>query len=145
MEFEKTDSSKLTIEEFDTKHIDLEQEMDPPCYTEGLRKAKLAQVRLQYLWVQFLLLFVFCALCGVNYIVGFFTISQTFSTHCLCFFQFYSCVSFCFCCCMKTKLTTHQLVKYLHVVSSHIVWMVLSEYLRFIIYRALTLDNLKKL
>lgn len=44
MEFEKTDSSKLTIEEFDTKHIDLEQEMDPPCYTEGLRKAKLAQV-----------------------------------------------------------------------------------------------------
>jgi len=51
MEFEKTDSSKLTIEEFDTKHIDLEQEMDPPCYTEGLRKAKLAQVNLQ----QFLL------------------------------------------------------------------------------------------
>jgi len=48
MEFEKTDSSKLTIEEFDTKHIDLEQEMDPPCYTEGLRKAKLAQVTLQY-------------------------------------------------------------------------------------------------
>lgn len=48
MEFEKTDSSKLTIEEFDTKHIDLEQEMDPPCYTEGLRKAKLAQVRLYY-------------------------------------------------------------------------------------------------
>ena len=47
MEFEKTDSSKLTIEEFDTKHIDLEQEMDPPCYTEGLRKAKLAQVRLR--------------------------------------------------------------------------------------------------
>ena len=43
-EFEKTDSSKLTIEEFDTKGIDLEQEMDPPCYTEGLRKAKLAQV-----------------------------------------------------------------------------------------------------
>ena len=48
MEFEKTDSSKLTIEEFDTKHIDLEQEMDPPCYTEGLRKAKLAQVELQF-------------------------------------------------------------------------------------------------
>jgi len=44
MEFEKTDSSKLTVEEFDTKHIDLEQEMDPPCYTEGLRRAKLAQV-----------------------------------------------------------------------------------------------------
>jgi len=48
MEFEKTDSSQLTIEEFDTKHIDLEQEMDPPCYTEGLRKAKLAQVIFRY-------------------------------------------------------------------------------------------------
>jgi len=59
MEFEKTDSSKLTIEEFDTKHIDLEQEMDPPCYTEGLRKAKLAQVGVQYL----LLLFTLYVLC----------------------------------------------------------------------------------
>ena len=76
MEFEKTDSSKLTIEEFDTKHIDLEQEMDPPCYTEGLRKAKLAQVRLQYLLLHFLLLFIFCALYGANDTVSFFTISQ---------------------------------------------------------------------
>jgi len=55
MEFEKTDSSKLTIEEFDTKHIDLEQESDPPCYTEGLRKAKLAQVGHQYLCMYLLI------------------------------------------------------------------------------------------
>lgn len=37
-EFEKTPSSSLTIEEFNT--IDLEEEMDPPCFTEGRTKEK---------------------------------------------------------------------------------------------------------
>ena len=38
MEFEETPSSQLTIEEFQT--IDLEQEADPPSFTEGKRRAK---------------------------------------------------------------------------------------------------------
>ena len=38
VEFEETPSSQLTIEEFQT--IDLEEEHDPPCFTEGKRKAK---------------------------------------------------------------------------------------------------------
>jgi hypothetical protein len=38
VEFEETPSSQLTIEEFQT--IDLEQEADPPSFTEGKRRAK---------------------------------------------------------------------------------------------------------
>lgn len=38
-EFEQTPTSQLTIDEF--QRIDLEEEMDPPCFTEGRRKAKL--------------------------------------------------------------------------------------------------------
>lgn len=38
VEFEETPSSQLTIEEFQT--IDLEEEQDPPCFTEGKRRAK---------------------------------------------------------------------------------------------------------
>ena len=41
-EFEETPSSQLTIDEF--QKIDLEEEMDPPCFTKGKQKAKLAQV-----------------------------------------------------------------------------------------------------
>ncbi len=41
-EFEATPSSQLTIDEF--QKIDLEEEMDPPCFTEGRRKAKIHQV-----------------------------------------------------------------------------------------------------
>jgi len=41
-EFEATPSSQLTIDEF--QRIDLEEEMDPPCFSEGKRKAKLAQL-----------------------------------------------------------------------------------------------------
>ncbi len=41
-EFEKTPSSQLTVDEF--QKIDLEEEMDPPCFTEGRKKAKIAQV-----------------------------------------------------------------------------------------------------
>ncbi|KAL6041999.1 transcription factor TFIIIB subunit brf1 [Balamuthia mandrillaris] len=36
-EFDRTASSNLTPEEFEV--VELEQEMDPPCYTEGLQKA----------------------------------------------------------------------------------------------------------
>ncbi|XP_052767798.1 transcription factor IIIB 90 kDa subunit-like [Mya arenaria] len=38
LEFEETPSSQLTIEEFQT--IDLEEEQDPPCFTEGKKRAK---------------------------------------------------------------------------------------------------------
>lgn len=41
-EFEETPSSQLTIDEF--QKIDLEEEMDPPCFTKGKQKAKLAQL-----------------------------------------------------------------------------------------------------
>ena len=41
-EFEETPSSQLTIDEF--QKIDLEEESDPPCFTTGKQKAKLAQV-----------------------------------------------------------------------------------------------------
>ena len=41
-EFEKTPSSQLTIDEF--QKIDLEEEMDPPCFTEGKLKARIAQI-----------------------------------------------------------------------------------------------------
>ncbi|KAH3854171.1 hypothetical protein DPMN_096710 [Dreissena polymorpha] len=41
IEFEETPSSQLTIEEFQT--IDLEEEQDPPCFTEGKRRAKKLQ------------------------------------------------------------------------------------------------------
>jgi len=41
-EFEATPSGQLTVDEF--QNIDLEEEMDPPCFTEGKRKAKLQQV-----------------------------------------------------------------------------------------------------
>ncbi|ESN96004.1 hypothetical protein HELRODRAFT_193467 [Helobdella robusta] len=42
LEFEKTPSSKLTVEEFHT--INLEETMDPPCFTEGKKKAKLLEL-----------------------------------------------------------------------------------------------------
>lgn len=42
-EFEDTPTSLLTIEEF--MKIDLDQECDPPCFTEGLRKKKVLQVQ----------------------------------------------------------------------------------------------------
>ena len=41
-EFEDTPSSKLTIEEF--HNIDLEEDQDPPCFTEGKKRSKLVQV-----------------------------------------------------------------------------------------------------
>ena len=37
-EFEATPSGKLTIEEF--HNIDLEEEQDPPCFTEGRKKER---------------------------------------------------------------------------------------------------------
>ncbi|KAI8788907.1 transcription factor IIIB 60 kDa subunit, partial [Biomphalaria glabrata] len=43
LEFESTPSAQLTIEEFD--NVDLEEEQDPPCFTEGKKKAKLAQLK----------------------------------------------------------------------------------------------------
>ena len=42
-EFEATSSSGLTVEEF--QNIDLEEEADPPCFTESRKKAKLQQVK----------------------------------------------------------------------------------------------------
>ena len=45
-EFEETPSSQLTIEEFHT--IDLEEEHDPPCFTEGKRKLAMAKKVCQY-------------------------------------------------------------------------------------------------
>ncbi|KAK2152254.1 hypothetical protein LSH36_334g04050 [Paralvinella palmiformis] len=44
-EFEATPSGQLTVDEF--QNIDLEEEMDPPCFTEGKRKAKLQQLEEQ--------------------------------------------------------------------------------------------------
>ena len=41
VEFEDTPSSQLTIEEFQT--IDLEEEHDPPSFTEGKRKLAIAK------------------------------------------------------------------------------------------------------
>lgn len=41
-EFEATPTSQLTVDEF--QNIDLEEEMDPPCFTEGKIKARLALV-----------------------------------------------------------------------------------------------------
>lgn len=41
MDFSKTASGKLTTDEFKT--VDLEEEADPPCYTEGRNRAKFAQ------------------------------------------------------------------------------------------------------
>lgn len=45
MEFQDTPSSQLTIEEF--HNIDLEEEQDPPCFTEGKKRSKLAQLEEQ--------------------------------------------------------------------------------------------------
>lgn len=42
VEFEDTPTSQLTIEEF--MKVDLDQECDPPCFTDGLRKKKFHQV-----------------------------------------------------------------------------------------------------
>ncbi|WAR19687.1 TF3B-like protein [Mya arenaria] len=42
LEFEETPSSQLTIEEFQT--IDLEEEQDPPCFTEGKKRAKKEEI-----------------------------------------------------------------------------------------------------
>jgi transcription factor IIIB subunit 2 len=47
-EFKNTPSSQLTIEEF--QNIDLEEEQDPPSYTEGKAKAQKAkQLQVQYI------------------------------------------------------------------------------------------------
>lgn len=43
LEFEQTATSTLTIDEFEEKRIQLEQEMDPPSFTEGKQKAKMQQ------------------------------------------------------------------------------------------------------
>nr|KAG5700900.1 hypothetical protein BaRGS_012307 [Batillaria attramentaria] len=45
MEFQDTPSSQLTIEEF--HNIDLEEEQDPPCFTEGKKRSKLQQLEEQ--------------------------------------------------------------------------------------------------
>lgn len=45
-EFEQTPSSQLTVDEFLYQKIDLTEEMDPPSFIEGKRKAKLAEVEL---------------------------------------------------------------------------------------------------
>lgn len=42
VEFGDTPTSQLTIEEF--MKVDLDQECDPPCFTNGLRKKKFQQV-----------------------------------------------------------------------------------------------------
>ncbi|XP_068456796.1 BRF1 RNA polymerase III transcription initiation factor subunit a [Clinocottus analis] len=44
-EFEDTPTSQLTIEEF--MRTDLEEECDPPCYTEGLRKKKYNKLEIE--------------------------------------------------------------------------------------------------
>ena len=41
LEFEETPTAELTLEEFN--HVNLESECDPPCFTEGKRKAALLQ------------------------------------------------------------------------------------------------------
>lgn len=46
VEFEETGSGSLTIEQFNT--IDLEEEADPPCFTQSRREAKLKQVQHLY-------------------------------------------------------------------------------------------------
>ncbi|XP_015824509.3 transcription factor IIIB 90 kDa subunit isoform X2 [Nothobranchius furzeri] len=45
IEFEDTPTSHLTIEEF--MRVDLEQECNPPCFTNGLKKIKAQQLELQ--------------------------------------------------------------------------------------------------
>ncbi|XP_051243666.1 transcription factor IIIB 90 kDa subunit [Dicentrarchus labrax] len=45
VEFEDTPTSQLTIEEF--MKVDLDQECDPPCYTEGLRRNKAHQLEVE--------------------------------------------------------------------------------------------------
>ena len=47
-EFGQTPSSQLTIDEFNK--INLEEEMDPPCFTQGKEKAKIKQVSIQLLF-----------------------------------------------------------------------------------------------
>lgn len=42
VEFEDTPTSQLTIEEF--MKVDLDQECDPPCFTNGLKKKQFQQV-----------------------------------------------------------------------------------------------------
>ncbi|XP_034433351.1 BRF1 RNA polymerase III transcription initiation factor subunit a isoform X2 [Hippoglossus hippoglossus] len=44
-EFENTPTSELTIEEF--MRVDLDQECDPPCYTDGLKKKKIQQLEVE--------------------------------------------------------------------------------------------------
>ncbi|XP_041809819.1 BRF1 RNA polymerase III transcription initiation factor subunit a [Chelmon rostratus] len=44
-EFEDTPTSQLTIEEF--MKVDLDQECDPPCFTEGLRKKRAHQLEIE--------------------------------------------------------------------------------------------------
>ncbi|KAM3594011.1 uncharacterized protein V6R79_000624 [Siganus canaliculatus] len=45
VEFKDTPTSELTIEEF--MRVDLDQECDPPCFTEGLRKKKVQQLEVE--------------------------------------------------------------------------------------------------
>ncbi|XP_076604371.1 BRF1 general transcription factor IIIB subunit a [Chaetodon auriga] len=45
IEFEDTPTSQLTIEEF--MKVDLDQECDPPCFTDGLRKKKMQQLEIE--------------------------------------------------------------------------------------------------
>ncbi|KAE8289441.1 Transcription factor IIIB 90 kDa subunit [Larimichthys crocea] len=45
VEFEDTPTSQLTIEEF--MKVDLDQECDPPCFTDGLRKKKFHQLEIE--------------------------------------------------------------------------------------------------
>ncbi|XP_073340027.1 BRF1 general transcription factor IIIB subunit a [Pagrus major] len=45
VEFEDTPTSQLTIEEF--MKVDLDQECDPPCFTEGLRKKKVNKLEIE--------------------------------------------------------------------------------------------------
>ena len=47
MEFEETPTAELTLEEFN--HVNLESECDPPCFTEGKKKAALLQQQVRYL------------------------------------------------------------------------------------------------
>jgi transcription factor IIIB subunit 2 len=41
-DFKKTPSGQLTVDEFNT--IDLEEEQDPPCFTEARQKQKQQQI-----------------------------------------------------------------------------------------------------
>ena len=41
LEFEETPTAELTLEEFN--HVNLESECDPPCFTEGKKKAAMLQ------------------------------------------------------------------------------------------------------